>query len=1081
MKTSARLRRRYFIATLAALMIMLLAVIWVKQTLVPEIRADQLANETAQIESLFRTIAYSELLPTEQAKRTLLTRKIRAVEAVAAYQVELNNQTTAFNQELIEAMKQQDSATSSGYLMRHFSVDDKGFVFGNVVFVIEKDKLAAEHVSWQVIDRVLLVIVVGLLAILGFMLWLYGQRKQQMLLTTSFLTSNKADSLFAQLPHPAVILDQQGNIKAHNQQFQNQCPLSSFNHLAELMEPGQVDVFLSYLNKRCYQQQESASFNKQVQLLSEDEQYASFDVTISSIAVNDERLVLLQFEREDALSLMQQELQRAVKLKSAISDASLDALITIDMQGNVIEYNRAAERTLGWSRGKMLGEKMEDFIIPEAVRHMHAKGFAHFVETGEGPLIGNRVETEAQHENGCLIPVELALVPSEIDGQRYCTAFIRDISERKQAEQQIRQEKEIAEQASQAKSRFLSYMSHEIRSPLNAVLNSINLVASKVSRPDLTQLLKISQASGQALLGVINEILDFSKIEAGHIEIHESEVNIVDLVRETLYAIQAKHADKGFELVADIDSNVSEYVRSDEGKLRQIMTILLDNAGKYTELGTVELKLQLSQEQQLIITVADTGAGITNEQKTTIFQEFEQADATRDERFGGTGLGLTIATRLIQCLQGSIQVYDNIPAGSCFEVTIPVTISSDVSLTGIEMQGTAVVISPNAAFSFALKNQLTRAGLEVHSALTVAEGVQFMQDTSVEQSINYLLLDDSALADKQSHEQISWPESCQCYRLANYSEAVKVPLRLGEKQILKPILNIDLLEHMQGKLMAEVVEQKQPLMFEGHLLLVDDVESNLVVAGELLRGRGFTVDCANSGKQAIAMCAESAYDVILMDLRMPELNGFDALNAIREHSNPNQKTPCIALTANAEKGEIERCEQAGFNGFVSKPFDATKLLMTIKHWVEYEGDEFSDTSAKQYEQVETATEAAELLSEQVLQQLEMDTSAAAVPRMLEMFQKELAVREQNMQQAYADKNIEQIREEAHALKSCSGTFGATALHELCKLAENLASSGNTEPLFPLLEQLLSVLVETKTAYERFMVEKTSNVTVKDKL
>jgi len=658
------------------------------------------------------------------------------------------------------------------------------------------------------------------------------------------------------------------------------------------------------------------------------------------------------------------KLEKAVKLneqlKTNLVDSSLDALVTINGHGDVIDFSQSAEVLFGWKKKEIVGRRMQEYLIPNEQRSAHNRGMAHFLETGEGPLIGQRVETKAMRKNGTEIPIELALTATWIDSDVFVTAAIRDITERKEREEELLAAKASAEEASQAKSRFLSFMSHEIRSPMNAVLGALALINERGKLQDSEQYyLDLARDSGDALLKVVNEVLDFSKIEAGHVQFRHQPCALSTLANSVLSAIVAKKVKPGVELSANIDSAIPSLITTDGEKLRQVLTILLDNAYKFTDRGQVTLAVEKvnfagdtsTSNHQLRLSVKDTGPGIPEEKIETIFSEFEQTDALRDSGYGGTGLGLAIARRLVTGLGGQIWVESKLGVGSTFFVQIP--------FNPADADPSNVIDTEQADTS--------GAGLEINN--------------------------------KKAHR----------------------------------------------------------------VLLVDDVEANLVIGAELLKSRGYLVDVACDGLDAVEKAATTNYAIILMDMRMPKLNGLEATEQIRSSSPRNATIPIIALTANAERSEIERCLRGGMDDFVSKPFNIESLSQTIeKHLTKPKREE-----QEMQKQNESAEPQPDLLSKDVLDQLIKDTSAESLPMMISVFINEIKKRLEGIESAERAKDELEMREQAHALKSCSGTFGGKKLQAVAHELELQACQSNACSNEALLKTVKQVAEETLLAYSDY--------------
>ncbi len=784
-------------------------------------------------------------------------------------------------------------------------------------------------------------------------------------------------------------------------------------------------------------------------------------LSVSEMTVEGKSFFVGLIQDKTLSNQLEAEVRRSSKIKSMITDASLDSMVTVDMDGIVVEYNAVAEKTFGWSRDEVMGKLMEDFIIPPEMREAHRHGMARFKQHGSGPLIGGRVEVDALRKNGERFPIELSLVAAEIDGERLATAFLRDITARKQAEQELIDAKEAAEEASLAKSRFLSQMSHEIRSPLNAVLGAVNLVAERIQQPEHQRLLNTAQSSGMALLSVINEVLDFSKIEAGHVTVMAEKVNLKDLVEDVLNGAYARLYKRDLDLICHVDPAVGEQIITDPVRVRQLINILVDNAVKFTDNGVVVVDIQrvglATGDGGIEVSVHDTGVGIPDDCIQSVFNEFEQVDATQDSRFGGTGLGLTIAKRLVELLKGDIGVESQPDKGSRFYFSIPVIFLDNPVACTADITGKLHLITTNLALREVFADKMQAMGGQFQGHQSLSGFRQHLQD-------NVLIPSESVLIDdrcfESAHSDLKWLAASGIDFACLIGPGKQLPDTLkGHVCIHKPLTCRQMLAYLLRE-NVPVDASKEAIIDpvnEGRLLLVEDVAANRLVAGEMLRSRGFDVTMAEDGLDALEKAQSSVFDVILMDVRMPRMNGIDAVIQLRQRGGLNAATPVIALTANAEQSEMERCRQAGMDDFVSKPFDSHRLVTVIQECMQ----------GRRSAAVVEEEAAGEYLSEPVLEQLVRDTSQDALVPMLDMFLDELQLRYQAIVAAMASCDAIEVGEQAHALKSCSGTFGAKEVQRLAKELEDAGRTQDMTLLTPLAQALAPAVAGTEKAFRKY--------------
>ena len=437
-----------------------------------------------------------------------------------------------------------------------------------------------------------------------------------------------------------------------------------------------------------------------------------------------------------------------------IVNASLDAIIGIDQHGRIVEFNPAAEAMFGYSREEVIGATLANLIIPEHMREAHNKGLAHYLATGKGPVIGERLELPALRSNGDEFPAEVSIqAETGAEGPIYIS-YIRDVTEQKQAERDLREAKENAETASAVKSEFLAMMSHEIRTPINGVIGTLNLLEDTSLDDQQKELAQTGRRSGEALLGIINDILDFSKMEAGKFSFDIAPFRIADIV-ETVEVVVSPRADaKGIQIASAVADAVPEYLLGDEGRVRQVLLNLVGNAVKFTDQGSVTTRVSLDSEDSSQATVrfdvVDTGIGISTEHQDDLFQEFTTLTPSYTQKFGGTGLGLAISKTLVDNMKGEIGFESQVGTGSRFWFTIPFGKPSEhtieavatearvnETISNVAMSGSILLAEDNPANQLVTRGMLEKAGLSVD---VVGNGLEAM--AAIKQRPYHLILMD---------------------------------------------------------------------------------------------------------------------------------------------------------------------------------------------------------------------------------------------------------------------------------------------------------------------------------------------------
>ncbi|MCK7613714.1 PAS domain S-box protein [Roseibium sediminicola] len=441
------------------------------------------------------------------------------------------------------------------------------------------------------------------------------------------------------------------------------------------------------------------------------------------------------------LKKREQELVRSQNLMRNVVSASFDGIIVMDGQGIVLDYSPAAEEVFGWTASEIVGEKMSRYIIPEKYREAHDKGLENFLKTGEGPVLGKRIEIEGKHKDGHEIIVELAIRHTRGEHGPLFLGYVRDITERKAADAALRDAKERAEAANEAKAKFLAMMSHEIRTPMNGVLGILSLLRDTDLDPAQSAYVKTARESGRSLLELINDILDFSKLEAGRMELDHVPFRLKTVVKSIYDLFLPIAQDKELGLFLNYGDNIPEKVVGDAGRLRQVLLNLVSNAIKFTELGSVEVSVAIEKQDPerptFRFSVKDTGIGIPQDKHEALFGDFVTVDSSYTKKQGGTGLGLAICRQIAGLMEGEISVESLPAAGSTFHLFVPLTLADDQAEIDDVTQETSdstlleglviLVAEDNATNQIVVSHALERAGCDVDIANNGREAVHMAQ------------------------------------------------------------------------------------------------------------------------------------------------------------------------------------------------------------------------------------------------------------------------------------------------------------------------------------------------------------------
>ncbi len=610
-----------------------------------------------------------------------------------------------------------------------------------------------------------------------------------------------------------------------------------------------------------------------------------------------------------------------------IIDASLDAIINIDEEGNIIAWSDQASKIFGYTREETIGKKMGEFIVPPQHREAHDRGMKHFLKTGEGPVLNKRIEITGYDKSGREFPIELSISPIKMDGKYFFSGFIRDITDRKEAEQELISAKQAAEQAQLAEQQFLANMSHEIRTPMNAVIGMTHLLYETDPTEAQKEYLDSLRFSADSLMGIISNILDLSKIEANELEFEKRTFNLLELLKSIQQTFQFKVREKPISVVLDVDSKIKNHLIGDSVRLNQILTNLLGNASKFTNRGTIGVKAKLvaATGGQYIIQfqVHDTGIGIEKDNIDKIFENFKQADVKITRKFGGTGLGLTIVKQLVELQGGSIEVESSKGKGSTFNIILP------------------------------------------------------FKDSGVLQT------------------EVSIKEDSEL----QISETLKAT----------------------------------------NLLVVEDNPMNQKLIIRILELWGCQFEIASSGFIALEKTKEKKYDIILMDIHMPEMDGCETTEKIRSNSdNRNQNTTIIALTAAALLDEKNRALESGMNDFLTKPFSPKQLKMHLGKWLNMEMEDTPNNSNTQFPQ----NEILKVDFTYLLGSCQGDHGF--VKEMIEIFLKEIPLAMTQLEEELEKKNWTKISEVAHRIKTSYMMVGLNIQKEIALEIEKSIKTNDFE-------------------------------------
>ncbi|MBF0424289.1 MAG: response regulator [Magnetococcales bacterium] len=785
---------------------------------------------------------------------------------------------------------------------------------------------------------------------------------------------------------------------------------------------------------------------------------------------------------------MEERVAESRRFLQGITDSMGDGVFALDRWGYCTFLNPEAERILGWTLADMKGTTFHD-----AVHFQDANGnpvveadcpAKHAMAAG---LIFRSDEDTFTRRDGVRFPVSMVAVPIWEEGWiSGSVGVFRDITEQRHIQEALRKSMEEAESANRSKSEFLANMSHEIRTPMNAIIGMSHLVLQGNLEPRQRELLHSIHTAGQSLLRIINDILDFSKIEAGHLDLEQVTFRLEDLLETLASLVTLEAHNKGLEVLFQADPRIPRVLLGDPLRLNQVLLNLMNNAIKFTSNGEVALTIKVvgvdEQNVQLHFAVRDTGIGLTAEQRAKLFQSFSQVDASMTRRYGGTGLGLAISKRLVNLMGGEIGLESTPGAGSTFWFTVQlefqVGTGRSTTVPGPDLQDvTVLIVDDNATARKIHADILTQAGCRV---LQVASGADALALLSESELSCRLLIIDSDMPQWDGPEtarrllEAMVPVRPEILLLHHSRDRERVWAQCGPLGIRwflgKPVNPSRLLDGVMGALGFKVRrhegrdEPGRPPLSEGimgilrgkRILLVEDHDTNRQVALGLLELAGIVGAVARNGREAVELARDRTFDAILMDVQMPEMDGYEATRHIRRLPDM-QEIPIIAMTAGAMVGDRERCLAAGMNDHLGKPIDPSGLFALLAHWL---GGGVAQPSTRPIVVSQEEPDAAWKDLPGIDTRLglaRVDGHVKLYRSVLESFADNHGEAMSRLRAFLADKDQESAKREVHTLKGLAGTIGATTLQKTAAAVEK--AMAREEEIAPIalstLEQELS--------------------------
>ncbi len=620
----------------------------------------------------------------------------------------------------------------------------------------------------------------------------------------------------------------------------------------------------------------------------------------------------------------------------AVLETALDCIIGMDFKGRIVEFNSAAEKTFGYSRDFALGRQMADLLVPARLRAGHTRGLEHYLATGEGPILNKRIEITAMRADGREFPVELAVTRIPVEGPALFTAYLRDITEREQARHELQRAKEAAEGANQAKSEFLASMSHELRTPLNAIIGYSEMLqeeAGAMGGSAMTSDLRKIHSAGRQLLGLINDLLDLSKIEAGKMELYLENFSLVDLIRDVAETVRPIIEKNGNTFQVEVDPAIGTFY-ADLTKVRQSLQNLLSNAGKFTERGSVALRaMPDALHGDILLQVSDSGIGISKEQLGLLFRSFQQADSGTSRQFGGTGLGLVLTRRFCEMMGGSVSVESEPGIGSTFTIRLPRRVEASQVPDNVPSpvrddakKGMVLIVDDDPVSGDLLERLLLRDGFQVERALSGPEGIRLAR----------LIRPMVITLDVIMPQMDGWTVLNAIKADPELRDIPVIMLTMVDNRNLGYALGASdyLVKPVDRERLSAVLSRFRCLFPPCTVLVVDDDAQARRLLAKTLTREHWQVHEAENGRQALECLAKIQPQLILLDLMMPEMDGFAFTRALAQHPQWS-RLPIIVLTS----GDITAADRARLGGSVERvlrkgAYDPDEILSEIRRVVE---------------------------------------------------------------------------------------------------------------------------------------------------
>ncbi|MES2149385.1 MAG: response regulator [Pseudomonadota bacterium] len=743
-----------------------------------------------------------------------------------------------------------------------------------------------------------------------------------------------------------------------------------------------------------------------------------------------------------------------------------DAIICVDSALRIILFNQGAERLFGWREAEVNGREL-NLLLPGRYHAGHGAHIAQFTSSANNARpMAERRGIFAIRKDGSEFPAEASISKLDTENGLIYTVILRDITVRKAYEHELEQAKEAAEAAMLAKSMFLANMSHEIRTPLNAVIGMTSLLLNTHIDDEQRDYTQTIRASSEVLLTIINDILDYSKIEIGKLEIERHPFDLRRCIEESLDLLASSASEKDINLAYFIDDSVPAALVSDVTRLRQILVNLLSNSIKFTAHGEVVVSVSATllddARHELAFAVKDTGIGIPADRLPELFKSFTQVDASTTRKYGGTGLGLTISKRLTEVMGGRMWVESEVGSGSTFSFTIVAEASGDrlahsfLQESSSALSGKRVlIVDDNATNRRILVKQTLLWGMVPSAAVSAIEALDFVRhghafDVAI---LDMSMPDMDGIGLASEIRKYRGPEALPLIMLTSVAHRprdVKLAMIKFAAYLNKPIKPTALFEVLLGAMqIAAESPNPRPAAPSGRLaeslpltlLVAEDNAVNQKVVQQLLAHLGYRADVVANGFEVLDALERQNYDIVLMDVQMPEMDGLEATRRLRLRYGAGAPPRIIAMTANAMPGDREKCLAAGMDAYVSKPLELNDIRAVLTAVAA------SGTLSEPDSEVIDARRIAQL------RELEDENNPTLVADIAALFINDAPQHLKHIARALAQQDGALLEACAHRFLSGIDNLGAQRMHGHCVELERLGKTGQLNGAAALLASL----------------------------